>query len=168
VALADEVKSRFGGTSSQVLVNLTRNFNPDGLGTIDDTVLGLAVDDVKSDFETLAGVEYDDDPSTNPDDYKKHIACGVRCVLIALQLNTSKNTEKAVKWLTERYEKLLVNLSKVTSRDRFFVLTDSPYQPSDQGINGPILPDFDDDLFSFFIPGAGLGINGSKNPLTNP
>jgi hypothetical protein len=168
MSLSDNVKLRFGGTDSQVLVNLTRNFDPDGLGTIDDDVLDAACQDVIADMETEAGVEYDEDPTTNPDDYTKHISCGVQCVMIKLQLNTQKVPgDKISKWLTERYSNLFKRLGQVTSRDRFFVLTDSPYQPSDQAAQGSILPDFDEDLLAFFTPGA-RDMGGSSNPLSNP
>ena len=169
MALADQVKSRFGGTDSQYLVNLTRNLNPDGGSTIDDTVLGLAVDDVEADMEIYAGQEYDDDPTTNPDDYKKQINVAVQCVIIKLQLATGKTPDKIAKWLTERYQKILVDLSKVTSRDRFFIESSSPYQESDQMSDGnPILPDFDPALVDFFVPGARAGLNSSQNPATDP
>ena len=169
MALIDEVKSRFGGGTSQYLTNLSRNFNSDGPGTIDDTVLGLFCTDVQADMEILAGQAYDDNPVTNPDDYQKQITTAVMCVVIKCQLATGKTPEKIAKWLTERYEKLMTDLSKVTSRDRFFIETSSPYQESDQTDNGnPILPDFDPALFDFFVPGARSGLSSSPNPTTNP
>lgn len=168
MALSDHVKARFGGSSSQYLANLTQNFDSDGAGSIDDAVLLLAVNDVIADMEILAGEVYDDSATTNPDDYAKHIATGVQCVIIKLQFFTGKTPDKIAKWLTERYEKLMVALSKVTSRDRFLIQTSSPYEPSDQAENGPILPPFDEDLMRFFIPDSRDGFQGNNGTLRYP
>lgn len=159
MALEDQVKSRYGGTSSQYLVNLTNNFDSDGAGTVDDAVLGLACDDVKADIEMQAGVVYDDSAVTNPEFYRNHIAVAVQCVIVKLQLNTGKAPDKVAIALTRRYDTLLKHLAQITGRDRFLVQSSSPYEESDQTApNGdPILPPFDDDLMQWFIPEAGTG-----------
>jgi hypothetical protein len=167
--LEDLVKARFGGSSSQYLANLTRNFNPDGGGTIDDAVLTLASDDVKADFEMEAGVIYDESAVTNPTTYKSHIAVAVQCVVIKLQFWTGKTPDKIALQLMKRYDLLLEKLGKITGRDRFLIETSSPYQESDQtDPNGdPILPPFDDDLMRIFIPDAGTFPGGQTGRRIN-
>lgn len=168
MALEDQVKSRFGGTSSQYLANLTRNFQPGSAGTIDDAVLTLACTDVKADFEMQAGVVYDDSATTNPNSYRNHIAVGVRCVVIKLQLQTGKVPDKVGIKLTEMYDALLKALGQITGRDRFLIESSSPYEESDPTNGGdPILPPFDDSLLEPFIPDAGTNLGGRSDRSVN-
>lgn len=168
MALEDQVKSRYGGTDSQYLANLTRNFSPGSGGTIDDTVLTLACTDVKADIEMQSGVIYDDSATTNPDSYKNHIAVAARCVIIKLQLQTGKIPDKIAIKLTEMYDGLLKSLGQITGRDRFLVVSSSPYEESDLTNGGdPILPPFDDSLLEPFIPDAGTNLGGRSDRNVN-
>lgn len=165
MALSDLVKARFGGTSSQYLANLTRNFNPDGGNTVDDTVLDLACDDVKADFEMEAGTVYDDDPTTNPNTYKSHRSVAVQCVVLKLMLWTGKLTDKIGLLIVKRYDNLLKRLGQITGRDRFEIQSSSPFEESDQTEpNGdPILPPFDEEFMRFFIPEARSSPGGGRS-----
>jgi hypothetical protein len=157
MALDALVLARYGGSSSQYLANLTRNFDPDGAGTVDTVLLGLACDDVTGDFEMEAGTVYDDDPTTNPTTFKSHRSVGVMCVVIKLQLWTGKLPDKIAIQMTKMYEKLLEKLGKICGRDRFEIQSSSPFEESDQTdpSGEPILPPFDDEIMNYFIPNAG-------------
>lgn len=83
MSLADDVKTRMGGSSSDILVQLS---NQDSSATtINDAVLGGACDDAQGEFERITGLAFD---STN----KSHVSVMVQGVLYFLELYKSRTS----------------------------------------------------------------------------
>lgn len=163
--LPTQVQNRYGGSTSEYLIGLTRPFSR-GSTTIDSTVLGLAANDVYAAFRIYAGVVYDESATTNPDHYTEHIAVGVACVIAKLRQFTGQDpVANEPTW--DACVKTLTAMSKVGARDRFLVKTDSGTERSDENPNGQtIRPPFDDQMFTRYIPTESPNAPSSTNGPT--
>ncbi len=147
MALADEVKSRYGGSGSSFLIGLTNCFNPDA-ATIDDAQLTRACDDVAADFKTYAGMVMDITDATTG---AQQISAAVQHVISKLKLYTGQiaNAEAEV----ERTKNGIVAMSKTIARNRFLAKTKSGTTASDENPSGGTLrPEFDSERFVGYVP----------------
>lgn len=147
--LGTHVTNRFGGSTSEFLIGLTRNFSRGNI-TIDSSQLGYAVNDVYAAFKVHAGVEYDDSATTNPDHYDEHIMTGVICVVAKLKQYTGQ-PEGDTEW--EGCKTALRDMAKVGSRDRTLVRSTSGVTESDENPNGgTVRPEFDPERLMGYVP----------------
>lgn len=142
MSLSDEVTSR---VSAAKLVSLT---NPDDTTATaaDATRLALAATDAAADFEVYAQVAYDGTDA-------RHVRIGVARV-IAL-LTERKGDGGAEKMLADT-QRMLVDLSRVSSRGRVLPRTNSVVVPTSESDSdgGTPRPDFDRKRFDDFVPGS--------------
>lgn len=132
MALTDEVQTRY---PASLLISLT---NPDtnAASSLNTTVLNAAVADVEAQFEITAGIEYDNAEAT-------HVVTACEGVIALLKLRLGQSGETAKKIWDDWQDKLL-NLAKITSRDRQIADTTSDLTPSEEVENGvTVRPDFD-------------------------
>jgi len=133
--------------SSQRIINLT---NPDlpTATSADTTRLGLACDDVESDFSTYLGRSYDDDL---PGD----VSIGVDGVISKLMLRMASGGDTANKAHESYLERLKDHRKRVVPK------TSSMLTPTaeDRGTGNTIRPHFDRRKFDDFTPGHPQGNN---------
>jgi len=141
VALIDRVKARL---PAELLRQLTQKDDRQP-ATIDDTVLGLAIDDVGADFKVYAGVAYDDADA-------RHVVFAVRGVLLCLRLNQGR-TEGAYERFADWQRSLDEHLRLVTGNDRISPKSSSALTPSDEASAGEIVrPYFDERVIDDVVP----------------
>lgn len=131
MALTDRVTARL---SAQRLIELT---NPDVPGaTAEDTVrLDLAATDTQADFETYAGVVYDDADA-------RHVSVGVDGVIYRLTAAAGLVAPEIEKRWLDR----LAALRLVTGANRITPVTTSSLTASRESTaGGAVRPDFDPD-----------------------
>lgn len=147
MALADEVKSRYGGSSSAFLIGLTNPQNPDA-GSIDDAQLTRACTDVQADFKTYAGMEFDTTLATAD----QQIATAVQCVIARLKLYTGNTVGAEAE--VERTTKALVAMAKTIARNRFLAKTKSGTTASEENPNSvaDLRPEMDSSKFIGYVP----------------
>lgn len=143
MALIDRVKAR---VPAEILKQLTQKDDRQP-STIDDTVLGLAIDDVVADFAVYSGVTYDNDDA-------RHVAFAVPGVLHRLRFNqgrTKDATEKLEGW----WRSLDEHLRLVTGNDRLHFKSTSALTPSEEAPNGAtVRPYFDERVTDDVVPRA--------------
>jgi hypothetical protein len=149
MALIDEVKKR---VSAQRLIELTNPDEPNA-ATINDTILGYAINDTKAAFKTFVGVTCDDNDAT-------HIAYAVDGVVIFLMTRAERwnnaTREAEEKW----YDKLDTLRLTVGGNIRLSPQTDSEMTPSKdkRGVSTTIVrPSFDPSKFDSIRPKPPFG-----------
>lgn len=141
MALADEVTSRY---ASKLLINLTNPQDPTA-SAIDTTTLGLACTDVEADFQIYANVAYDGSVAT-------HVAVATEGVIHKLEARSGHVNAKAE---LDAWRFRLLDLAKITGRDRCLPVTNSKMTPSEEQVGSEtVRPAFDDENFDGIIVGS--------------
>lgn len=143
MSLLTQVTTRF---SNQRLVELT-NQDARTATSYNATVLAAACTDAEAEFETLAGVVYDDNEP-------KHVVAAIRGVLYHLH-NYRGIAFEELQRFQERFEKACEDVALVTSRNRILPRTNSQLTVPSESANGEtIYPDFDREAFDGLVPRA--------------
>lgn len=139
MALTTQTTNRY---SSQRLINLT---NPDlpTATSVDSTRLGLAADDVESDFHSIVGRSYDESASTAAQD----IGVAVEGVIAKLMMRSSGG--EAARSAHEEFIERLKGLRKRIVPKSTSMLTPTE---EDRGTGQTVRPHFDRAKFDKFVP----------------
>ena len=138
MALSDEVVSRFPSTNPR-LKQLT-NPGVQAASSVNTAVLDLASTDVEADFQTYAGVAYDNTEA-------RHVSVGVWGVIAKLAMQGEAAGSTAIA-LDERWVEKLEALGKVTGRNRVKMSTKSTLTPTpEQQDAETVRPPFDWPIF---------------------
>ncbi len=139
MALATRVQNR---VRTQLLIELT-NPNDKTATTVETTVLGYAVTDTAADFETYAGVAYDDTDA-------RHVAEAVRGVVVRLEVNAGRaKAERLTEW-QDRMDRMF---RLRHGNDRIMPQSSSRLTPQTEAPSGEVRPWFDlEETFNDLIP----------------
>jgi len=139
MTLSANVQVRF---STQYLTNLSNPGDPSAT-TINATILTAACDDVESAFPVYCGVNYDEDPATNPL-ASQHVAVAVDGVIATLATRTGTGGNYA-RQATEDFIARMRDLALIAGRDRVVPKTDSVVTATSRRRDGEsiVRPTFD-------------------------
>jgi len=137
MALIDEVKTRYGGSSSRILIQLT-NWDTTKT-TINEDVLQAACDDATGMFEDITGLALDIT-------YKNHLYIAAQAAILFLEEYKSRDSGI----LSSRRKIVFAAMKGIREKVYITAQTNSTLKPSTESANA--MPDMDRKRKAFSVP----------------